>query len=938
MRASVIVGAHNEGERLWKTVDSIFDSSPRLDFELIVANDASSDDSINEAQHRFPRIIIVSHKKREGVAATRVLAAGHARGDVLIFLDGHTRPEPGSLERLVQDVEASGGNAVITPQIVGLDEGTWQVLPHQTGNGYAMDLETFDSWWISLKKMKEVKLGKHTLYESPAFVGCAVAIDRKLYDRAWGFDAHMRSWGNEDLDLALKVWTLGGRVLHDPSAVVAHRFQSFFENYTVSAEYPLANHIRSARKHFTQSMWEDWLERAQQRNTKKLWGHPEGIWARAWEVFQQDRQSAEHERAYLLGRREKDEFWYATRFERNWPTTNSISLAPPKKTNLPSKLQFAQVLATAAPPHIDSINPDNGNQGDTVDVVLSGSFKGGGTINSIPGIGVEDQDFVDQTTIDGTFAIASNAAVGGVSVTVTNESGVMSNAVTFTINAGPPNVQSVDPDNACVGTAGNMTITGSGFTGATVTSGDGLDLSNVTVQGDSSITANYSVEDLATPGPIEIIVQSDYGSDSGDFTINGMTVTSIDPDSGCLGKNVNVTIGGTCFINVAVTAPSGITVSNVETVSPTQVTATLDLSSTASNGVNDITIKNNRGDGASDTANFTVLGVTAINPDSGCEGTSVAARISGYGLAGATPSGPSGITFSNINNSSNTSLTATMAISSSAPVGQVDITLAMANGCSDTAEFTVNQQYIITSQTVATQPSNRTRTTIGIGEVVNLTFAGTTATWLLQGPGTLTPNGKTATYTASATTGRVVIQATAPNGCSSAAVFTVIAPSAVNDQYQSLLHTQGDANIGMCAGVYIGPDTVNFGAVYIREVNEGATASGCWACINGQCHCLTCASTYCNSVHASSTVTSGYGTLVGVDTIYSGYCGSNTSPGSVSFTIPVQYSLDNSTWVQFFTESQVHTLNGVNLSASKCGASTPATTISSPSGTGTCLT
>jgi GT2 family glycosyltransferase len=604
MRASVIVAAHNEGERLWKTVDAIFDSSPRLDFELLVADDASTDGSVSEAQQRFPRIIVVSHRKREGVAATRVLAAGRARGEVLIFLDGHTRPDPGSLERLVQDVESTKGNAVITPQIVGLDEGTWQVLPQQTGNGYAVDLETFDSWWISLKKMKEVKEGGRSFYESPALIGCALAIDRKLYDQVWGFDTHMRSWGNEDIDLALKVWTLGGRVLHDPAAVVAHRFQRFFEAYEVTAEYPLANQIRSARKHFTQSVWEDWLERAQQRSTKKLWGHPEGVWARAWEVFQQDRKSAEHERAYLLGRRQRDEFWYASRFERSWPATGG--LVPLKATTLPSRIRYAVVEASPAP-HLDSIEPDFGGQGQQISVTLGGTNFSGAKINAPDGV---TATVTNQTTseIDGEFDISGDAPLNDdASVSVTNADGQQSNSVQFSIYA-TPFLESIDPGDGVQGTTVPVTISGTGLQGATINSISGITITDQDNPDQETVTADFVIASDATEGDVPVNVTNESGvkSNSVLFTID-LASPEIDPpvpNHGLQGVNVSVSIIGSNFANATINPMEGITIT-ITSQTPSEIDATFAISKTAPTGIQIVTVTNQNGQ-TSNSQNFTV--------------------------------------------------------------------------------------------------------------------------------------------------------------------------------------------------------------------------------------------------------------------------------------------------------------------------------------------
>ena len=348
MRASVLVGCHNEGDRLWRTVESILGTIGKLDAEVVVSDDGSTDGSIAELRRHFPHVVVVSQNERVGVAAARCLAAGRARGDVLVFLDGHTRPEEEALERLVVSVEKTKGEALVTPRIVSLDETTWRSQTQQSSHGYALNLETFDSWWLPLKKMKEVKEGGGTFYESPGLVGCAVAVSRQMYDRLWGFDQHMRQWGNEDLDFALKAWTMGARVLHDPEATVAHRFQRKFADYEVSPEYPLANKIRAARKHFTESVWEDWLARAQERNGRKLKNHPEGLWASAWGIFKEDQKSAEQERRHLLSHRLHDEFWYAKRFDLAWPALGGTQLLA--QPAISKKLFGARVSATMAPP------------------------------------------------------------------------------------------------------------------------------------------------------------------------------------------------------------------------------------------------------------------------------------------------------------------------------------------------------------------------------------------------------------------------------------------------------------------------------------------------------------------------------------------------------------------------------------------------------------
>ena len=98
-------------------------------------------------------------------------------------------------------------------------------------------------------------------------------------------------------------------------------------------------------------------------------------------------------------------------------------------------------------PTLSSISPNRGTQGQTVAVTLTGtSFATGATVN-VSGalITVSNTTVVSSTQINATFAIAANAVLGAVNISVTT-SGTTTNAVAYTI--GPPlTVSSVIPTN-----------------------------------------------------------------------------------------------------------------------------------------------------------------------------------------------------------------------------------------------------------------------------------------------------------------------------------------------------------------------------------------------------------------------------------------------------------------------------------------------------------
>jgi GT2 family glycosyltransferase len=319
MRASLIISTYNEGAALARTIETCLETSAGLDLEILIADDASTDGSVDAVERRFHPVRSVRHEQRRGVSPTKMLGADHARGDVLVFLDAHCKPEPGAIERLVERVESQDGMAIITPTVTGLDQERWRNDPSQAGHGYSVDLYTLECGWLPLEALQPAGKKAQGLYESPAFIGCAVALSRTLLDRLWGFDRHMRSWGVEDIDLALKCWLMGNRVLHEPAATVGHWFRTDFAGYSVPAEDVVFNELRLARKAFTGTVWSQWLAGRRQRNLSPVTDAPEGFWARAWHLHSVAEASVETERSHLHGHRRRDEFWYAERFGLDWP-------------------------------------------------------------------------------------------------------------------------------------------------------------------------------------------------------------------------------------------------------------------------------------------------------------------------------------------------------------------------------------------------------------------------------------------------------------------------------------------------------------------------------------------------------------------------------------------------------------------------------------------
>jgi GT2 family glycosyltransferase len=324
VQASIILAAHNEGDLLRKTVAACHDTCAGLEYEIIVADDASEDDSVRQLWSRFPDQAVHESTQRLGVSPTKDRGAEHATGEVLVFLDAHCKPEAGAIAQLVNDVHELDGEAIVTPTVAQLDPVTWINNFDCTGHGYMVELENISWRWISAESLRP--FGPY--YESPTVIGCCLAISKMLYETLWGFDRNMYMWGIEDVDFGVRSWLLGYPVLHEPRAVIGHRFQSSFASYTAPPKNLIANKLRMAYKILPPQLWAVWLPAFRGRQRADVWHD-------AWDIFTLHRGTAEVERVHLAQRQKCDVVSYARRFGLKWPSSPNHTIAQEHEELIP---------------------------------------------------------------------------------------------------------------------------------------------------------------------------------------------------------------------------------------------------------------------------------------------------------------------------------------------------------------------------------------------------------------------------------------------------------------------------------------------------------------------------------------------------------------------------------------------------------------------------
>ena len=243
----------------------------------------------------------------------------------------------------------------------------------------------------------------------------------------------------------------------------------------------------------------------------------------------------------------------------------------------------------------------------------------------------------------------------------------------------------------------------------------------------------------------------------------------------------------------------------------------------------------------------------------------------------------------------------------------------------------------ITVETVAIRPADRTRTTVGVGELVNLTYSLGSATWTVS-KGTLTAaTGQTTRFQAPDRAATVTITATG-GGCTSTVTFTVIEPASVSMERPAgsgIYHTNGIPSVGIQAEIYLKPDTVSFQFIEISEDDCPGVVTGYFVgtALDGVRHGTHGAGTW---VPVASPVAGKGSKVIAKDTAQSGHCNFGTpyANGTFDWAIPWKFRVGSSGADKVFaTVHQRFTIDAAgDMTVSKGGA-TGAAKLADPTST-----
>ena len=120
---SIVIVSYNTRDLTRQCLQSVYENTQGIGFEIRVVDNSSSDDSVEAIQQEFPQVHIIENDANKGLAAATNQGLAASAGRYVLALNSDTVIQAGALDRLVQFMDSHPDAGGATARLVRPDGG-----------------------------------------------------------------------------------------------------------------------------------------------------------------------------------------------------------------------------------------------------------------------------------------------------------------------------------------------------------------------------------------------------------------------------------------------------------------------------------------------------------------------------------------------------------------------------------------------------------------------------------------------------------------------------------------------------------------------------------------------------------------------------------------------------------------------------------------------
>ncbi len=220
---TIAIVSYNAKEELRACLESVFASTHLESFEVVVADNASSDGTVEMLAARFPQVRVIASPENLGFGGGCNLCWQQAKASLVLFLNSDTLVSDGALDRLVAISRERPEAAVIGPRLLYPDGEVQMSFGAMPGIASEMMQKLWNRGYARGKgPLRSAVRSRYSRDRYVDWVSAACLLTRRdTLETVSGFDENFFLY-SEDVDLCARIRATGGRILFTPEVDIVH--------------------------------------------------------------------------------------------------------------------------------------------------------------------------------------------------------------------------------------------------------------------------------------------------------------------------------------------------------------------------------------------------------------------------------------------------------------------------------------------------------------------------------------------------------------------------------------------------------------------------------------------------------------------------------------------------------------------------------------------
>lgn len=227
MEVSIIIINYNTSAFTIRCIQSIYQFTKNLRFEIILVDNASTENGHINFRELFPEIVLVRNPINEGFAKGNNRGIQQAKGEVILLLNNDTEIRDGAIESAYQILKENSHISVVTGKLIFPDGQ----IQHQCGRFPSVALQLIELIRIQKILSKRVResllLGGFFDHNSPIYPdwiwGTFFMFNRNVLNIfPDGKLSETYFMYMEDMEWCYRIRKFGLKIFYDPSISIVH--------------------------------------------------------------------------------------------------------------------------------------------------------------------------------------------------------------------------------------------------------------------------------------------------------------------------------------------------------------------------------------------------------------------------------------------------------------------------------------------------------------------------------------------------------------------------------------------------------------------------------------------------------------------------------------------------------------------------------------------